>query len=418
MLLGAGVLQSAGATELTHPSQREDLFVLQQALGEANMQPSEGRSPAAGAAEVSSERPESLLDTGLRDLLQEGGEGADPTCDSESCEGERGTGGPLPEGRRRFLHTLDVGLIQSYNKTYQAGWTILHRYVADALRQEGQIPAAMRFAIETGKSASYEKTYEEAWEILATTVRTVTRNPEAYQGSPRHTYPALLRLGRLCSYEKSYETGWKVLHHFTRELGTFFQFVPGELNQLTLGWAREASYEKSYKAAWTILSQAVERIEQGVPNTGHVFEVALQASGNLSWEDGWKTLNTFSRGLAGRRDLFPDALTFSFLQATRTASFEKSYQVAYEVQASGARQLRQAVHSPADYFRGALAASGKKSYEDGWDILRDYAQVALDASFLDSYQRDLLHTSLRASYNQTFRAAYEVLREGMRSLSR
>lgn len=418
MLLGAGLVHSAQAVEMTKPTNREDLFVLQQVFAGANMQESQGNAPASGDFEEVQQAPSTrpLLDAGLRDLMQEGGEGA---------EVKYGTGGshtgeppPSSSGRSHLLRSLDLGLVQSRNKTYEAGWKILHRVVKDSTSKYGNSePPAIRKALDLARSASYEKSYKEAWQILSTAVKTVVDSPEQFRGPPNETFPAMLRLGRLCAYDKTYETGWKILNTFTKGIQETPAMIPDQLHRLTLGWNRSAAFEKSYKHAWMVLSQGVQRLERGVPNAGHVFEVALEASKGLTYEDGWKALNTFTKGLSEHRDQFPNAITYTFLKATRSASFEKSYKVAYQIQAHGADRLRQAVNSPQEYFQASLNASRDKTYEDAWDLLRDYAKAALESDFLDSFQRDTLNSSLKASYNQSYRTAYEVMRDGIRALT-
>ncbi|MBI4871416.1 MAG: hypothetical protein HY814_07600 [Candidatus Riflebacteria bacterium] len=304
------------AGELTNPTDRQGRIALlgvHQAL--SSMKVCDGQSPKAPIAIAGLSR---YTGTGTG-----GGSGGTEAFD----EGALG----------RFLQ---IGLQQSYDKTYEQGWNILHSVTKRALSELGQLPPGVRLALESGRDASYDRSWQDAYTILHEAVRTVAHNPSDFTGAYPETFAAYLRLGRQSGYEKSYEVGWKVLEKYLGNLESNGQpFFPSKELQLLVHAARQASYSKSWKAAYEVLHTSIKSAE-GLP-TGNLatfyFANALQCSYEKSYQEGYEILRTFIE------QALPSGLLATFdrasLQTTLEASYNQSWQAAYEVLRDGLKAL-------------------------------------------------------------------------------
>lgn len=413
---------------------RQDLFALQQLRQAGSMQEADGQTPASeesqsidssknafsGSIQIPMNwgKGEGKETSKLRQLLEDSsgmlGAGSEP-----SAYGMSGfEGGPESHRYEEALRFLRGGLEQSYGQSYEGAWNTLHRHMKRVVEIDSSaLPKAVRFLLETARKASYEKSYSEAWEIIHTAVKNILDAPYDFTGPARETFPRVLRIARLCSYDKSYQDAWKVLHTFIKALDSRKELMPGEVPHLAMRLVMQGTYDNSYEHAWKMFDKGLKRIERGIQNAGHFFEVVSEVgTAGTSYEAAWKGMHTMMKGIRDRKDLFPNEQTHMALKATMKASYEKNYSEAWEVLRDGSKALQQALRHPRDYFRVALQASGGKTYADGWDILRDFAVMALDSRFLSSFDRESLRTSLESSYNRSYADAYRILRRGMENL--
>lgn len=268
----------------------------------------------------------------------------------KACPGQspRGTpdevGGPRAPSTSAFdqaalARFLSTGLQQSYGKTWQQGWEILHTVTKKAI-EIGNLPPGVDLTLKSGRDASYEKPFEVAYKVLHEAVKQVAERTGDFAGDSRTAFSAFLRVGRAASYEKSWQHGWQIIHKFADNLEKLApDLYPSAEVEVAAKAAKAASYEKSFQAAYQVIHTAFKTLET-VP-TG--------------------TLRSF-------------------------------------------------------YFRLALECSYEKSWKEGWEILRTFIQKALESGRVDPFDKATLETSLQASYNKPFQAAYEVLRDGLKSL--
>jgi hypothetical protein len=313
------------ADELTQPGDREGrISLLNTRRAVATMKPSEGQSPK-----------------GIRPLL------------GVSTYTGTGTGGVRPgdstgtfdaDGFSRFMQ---IGLNQSYDKTYQEGWTILHNVVKRALTDVGPLPDGVRLALTSGRDASYEKSWKDAYTILHEAAKTVTGNPAEFAAGGPTLFAAYLRLARQSAYDKSYEVGWKVLEKYLDNLarrenlnGRNPSFYPSRELKLLLDAARAASYSKAWKPAYEVQHVSIKRAETRPSGDlkGFYYDNALECSFEKTYQEGYEILRTFiEKGLASG---LINSFDCASLKATLQASHNQTWQTGYEVLRDGLKGLR------------------------------------------------------------------------------
>ncbi|MBI4865678.1 MAG: hypothetical protein HY816_01885 [Candidatus Wallbacteria bacterium] len=248
-----------------------------------------------------------------------------------------GSGSFETDSFSRFLH---IGLQQSYGKTYEEGWKILHSVVQRALSDLGPLPLGLRMALESGRDASYDRSWQDAYKILHEAAKTASNNTGDFTSSQPATFAAYMHLARQSSYEKSYEVAWKVLEKYLDNLEKRGQaLIPSRELGLLVRAARQASYSKSWKAAWEIQHAAIKRAEN-LPSgelRGFYYATALECSYDKTYQEGYEVLRTFidqalSSGLVSNFDR-------ASLQTTLQASYNQSWQTGYNVLRDGLKAL-------------------------------------------------------------------------------
>lgn len=307
------------ANDLTQPGDREGrIGLLNTQRAVASMKPSEGQSPKA-----------------IRPLL------GISTYTGTGTGGGQQDSAPGAFDADGFSRFMQIGLNQSYDKTYEEGWTILHNVVKRALTDVGPLPAGVRLALESGRDASYSKSWKDAYTILHETAKTVTGNPGEFAAGGPAGFAAYLHLARQSSYDKSYEVGWKVLEKFLENLAARGPtFYPSPELKLLLDAARAASYSKAWKAAYEVQHVSIKRAET-LPTgdlKGFYYDNALDCSFEKTWQEGYEVLRTFiEKGLASG---LINSFDCASLKATLQASYNQSWQTGYEVLRDGLKGLR------------------------------------------------------------------------------
>lgn len=236
---------------------------------------------------------------------------------------------------------LQLGITQSYNKTYQQGWSILSTNLQQARSSFGPLPTGLRLALQSAADASGGRTYETAYKVLHEAMKQVANNPGEFCADQRTAFVAYLRLGRVSTYQKSYEEGYAILIKYLNNLNS-----------------------------------------QG-------------------------------------QDLIPSAELRTALQACINSSGGLTYQAAWEALEVGAKHMENMPVGPLSsfYFRMATGCASNKSYEHGYKIVMAYINAALNSGQLQQFERLALETSRQASGGKTYQAAWEILRDACNALS-
>lgn len=242
--------------------------------------------------------------------------------------------------RDAFVRFMQIGLNQSYGRTYQEGWNILHTVIQNSLTQP-DMPQGLRLALEAGRDASYSKSWESAYEMLHETVSTSINQVDQLGGDPDATLVTLLGLARRCGYDKTYEEAWNALHTFIQKLeGDGRHFISNPGFELGLRLGREASYSKSYTEAYEILHTTLQHLEAlpGSEINPWLYTLAIEASVGKTYESGFRVLETFVTGILAS-SLINDFDRLS-LKTSLEASYGQSWVHAYETLRDGLGHLR------------------------------------------------------------------------------
>lgn len=242
--------------------------------------------------------------------------------------------------RDAFVRFMQIGLNQSYGRTYQEGWNILHTVIQNSLTQP-DMPQGLRLALEAGRDASYSKSWESAYEMVHETVSTSINQVDALGGDPDATLVAYMGLARRCGYDKTYEEAWNALHSFIQKLeGEGRHFISNPGFELGLRMGRESSYSKSFTEAYEILHTTLTHLESlpGGEINPWLYNLAIEASVGKTYESGFRVLETFVTGiLAGSLVSDFDRLS---LKTSLEASYGQSWTHAYETLRDGLSQIR------------------------------------------------------------------------------
>lgn len=237
---------------------------------------------------------------------------------------------------------LQLGLTQSYNKTYQQGWSILSTNITQARSAFGPLPTGLRLALQSASEASGGRTYETAYKVLHECMKQVANNPGEFCSDPRTSFVAYMRLARVSTYEKSYEEGYAILIKY--------------LNN--------------------IANQGPDLIPTAEIRTA--LTGTINSSGGLTYQAAWESLEVGTKHM----EACPTGPLASF------------------------------------YFRMATACASNKSYEHGYKIVMAFINAALNSGQLQQFERLALETSRQASGGKTYQAAWEILRDACNALSR
>lgn len=237
---------------------------------------------------------------------------------------------------------LQLGITQSYNKTYEQGWSILSTNISQARTAFGPLPTGLRLALQSASDASGGRSYETAYKVLHEAMKTIANNPGEFAGDPRTAFAAYLRLGRVSTYEKSYEEGWAILSKYLTNLqNQGSDLIPTPELRLALQACITSSGGLSYQAAWEALEVGSKHMEPapGGPLASFYFRMAVQCATSKSYEHGWKILSAYINTAIGSGMLQPfERLA---LETSRTASGGKSYQAAWEILRDGLNSVSQ-----------------------------------------------------------------------------
>lgn len=237
---------------------------------------------------------------------------------------------------------LQLGISQSYNKTYQAGWSILSTNITQARTAFGPLPTGLRLALQSASEASGGRSYETAYKVLHEAMKQVANNPGEFANDSRSGFVAYLRLARVSTYEKSYEEGYAILVKYLNNLSSQGQdLIPSGEIRTALTACINSSGGLSYQAAYEALEVGTKHMENLPlgPLASFYFRMAVGASANKSYEHGYKILAVYvntalSSGLLQQYERLA-------LETSRQASGGKTYQAAWEILRDGLNSLNQ-----------------------------------------------------------------------------
>ena len=236
---------------------------------------------------------------------------------------------------------LQLGLTQSYNKTYEQGWSVLRNNCQESLTAFGPLPSGIRLTLASALDASGGRSYETAYKVLHEAMKSLANNPGELATDPRTAFIAYLRIGRTSTYQKSYEEAYAIESRYMNNLANGGQdLIPSR----ELGVALRAD---------------------------------IQSSGGLSYQAAWETLEVGSKHLENA----PGGALATF------------------------------------YFRMAVQCASNKSYEYGYRILKAFVDTAIDSGLLQPFERLALESSRTASGGKSYQAAWEILRDGLNALN-
>lgn len=237
---------------------------------------------------------------------------------------------------------LQLGITQSYNKSYQQGWSILSTNITQARSAFGPLPTGLRLALQSASEASGGQSYETAYKVLHEAMKTIANNPGEFASDPRTSFAAYLRLGRVSTYEKSHKEGYDILVKYLNNLnGQGSDMIPSRELRVALQSCINSSGGLSYQAAWESLEVGTKHMEAvpGGPLATFYMRMAVACSTNKSYEHGYKILAAFVNGALSSGMLQPfERLA---LETSRTASGGKTYQAAWEILRDGLNSLNQ-----------------------------------------------------------------------------
>ena len=309
----------AHAETLTVPSDRTSKQILQSNFGGiASMKPCKGNAPIIPALKNPPTRKFGFAGAAI------GMPGAS-------------AGVPLDQ----LSQFLQLGLTQSYNKTYEQGYSILSTNITQARTAFGALPTGLRLALQSASEASGGRSYETAYKVLHEAMKEVANNPGEFANDPRTAYAAYLRLGRLSTYQKSYEEGYAILVKYLSNLS----------------------------------SQGADLI--GTQELRTALTATINSSGGLTYQAAWETLEAGCKVM----ETCPTGPLSSF------------------------------------YFRMATTCAANKSYEHGYKIVMAFIDASLASGLLQPFERLSLDTSRQASGGKTYQAAWEILRDACNALS-
>lgn len=391
---------------------RESLFFLRELRQESQMI-SNGES-AKTDVEVSPSQ--SLLEEASQGLGLGGGASASPAYDQDIGNGPGAQSG----GFFRYLRT---GLDQARGQSYRGGWETLRDYTRRALELAGgDIPSALRVALQSGLQASDKvDTYESAFEILSTCVKMTIQDPSRFEGDRSEAFRAGLRMGRQASYEKSYKHAYEIMNIFADNLQRDSENTSEELEMIGLRAVDDfADKDDSYQAAWTALETGFKRIEGGIRNLGHYFELCYALGEKQSnVEKRYKVVVEMVQPVQDRKDFYPNAYTHMALKsALKMAKAVDTYDSANRVLGRTVGRLRQAVRNPGQYFSLALEASRLANSKHTYESLILFAENALSARFLNQFDADSLRMAVnRAKQDRSYDSAIRTLEIAFRGFS-
>lgn len=400
------------------PSQeiaREAKFLLGQFRTQMHMQSEAQDLAEDSGSEVSSptQKPTNasqiLRNLGSEDLLRHGSSKTEALSDGYGSDGGYGGGGGTPpadggDGFRRFLRS---GLEQSQGRSHQEGWKSLRRFVRRALEIGGSsVPRGVLVSLRAADLGSEGgKYWSERFESLGMAVRFVLDNARDFEDPSKEVYVVSKVAQISVNPVDKGESSYKFLRSFLAETLRAYERDQPRVRGATLRAIYAGMDKGKYwtdRTHWTLKS--LQRFQRGVANLGHSFEVNVAGSQGIDHGEGnYKSQVSFLKTFSGDKSYFPNAFTHHFLLANLDAASTYQYWSGRsEALQKASSVLTRAIQSPGQYFQAALQVAQVLDGKDRWELNSRIAQAALRGRFLQSFDAELLNTSLQTASRKNY----------------